>query len=115
MEGAVSMSDPAIVGLGARVHLFVQPQARERFRGLFEEVLECSVVERDFGMEYPVMLVSFGDGSSFSVEFTTLAPENDTRPAMTDERAFRGAWIEFRTRNLSGCHERLRQAGIPEF
>jgi hypothetical protein len=104
-----------IVGLGARVHLFVAPAARRRFRRLFEEVLGCLVVERDFGFEHPVMLVRFGDGSAFSVEFTVLAPADVAASDVDDEHAFRGAWIEFRTRNLSACQRRLREAGVPEF
>src|SRR5690349_47365 len=72
-----------IVGLGARVHLFVQPDARQRFRWLFEEVLGCSVAERDFGLEHPIMLVRFANGSAFSVEFTELAPA-DVRPPELD-------------------------------
>ena len=104
-----------IVGLGARVHLFVQPDARQRFRSLFEDVLGCSVVERDFGLEHPIMLVRLADGSAFSVEFTELAPA-DVRPSeLDDERAFRGAWIEFRTRNVAEGQDRLRKAGVPEF
>jgi hypothetical protein len=104
---------PKIVGLGARVHLFVRPELRERFRWLFEEILECSVVDRDFGLEHPIMLISLPDGSAFSAEFTDLAPADI--PEVDDEHAFRGAWIEFRTRDLAGCQERLRRAGIPEF
>jgi len=104
-----------IVGLGARVHLFVQPDARQRFRWLFEEVLECSVAERDFGLEHPIMLVRFANGSAFSVEFTELAPADVRPPELDDEHAFRGAWIEFRTRNVAEGHDRLRKAGVPEF
>jgi hypothetical protein len=108
-------SEVGIVGLGARVHLFVQPHARQRFRWLFEEVLGCSVVERDFGLEYPIMLVRLADGSAFSVEFTELAPADVPSPDLDDEHAFRGAWIEFRARNVAECQERLRQAGVAEF
>ncbi len=109
------MTPPEIVGLGARVHLFVRPELRERFRWLFEEVLECSVIERDFGLEHPMLLVTLADGSAFSAEFTDLAPRDVPASEMDDEHAFRGAWIEFRTANLAECHERLRLAGIPEF
>ena len=111
------MDDPAsrIVGLGARVHLFVHPDARTRFRTLFEEVLGCSVIERDFGLQHPILLVSFGDGSRFSVEFTELAPTAGPPAELDDEHAFRGAWIEFRTTDLAGYQDRLRRAGVPEF
>ena len=109
------MSSPEIVGLGARVHLFVKPHHREAFRKLFEEVLECSVVERDFGLEHPIMLVRLADGSAFSAEFSELAPADHPAAAVDDGNAFRGAWIEFRTKNLAGCQERLRQAGLREF
>ncbi len=108
-------SKNGVVGLGARVHLFVHPDARARFRRLFEEVLECSVLERDFGFEHPILLVRFGDGSAFSVEFTELAPKEVPPGEVDDRHAFRGAWIEFRTTDLAGYQERLREAGIPEF
>jgi hypothetical protein len=111
----MEIHEPEIVGLGARVHLFVQPRERQRFRSLFEEVLGCSVVELDFGLEYPILLVRFADGSAFSVEFTELAPAVVPPGDVDDERAFRGAWIEFRTGNLTECLTRLRQAGVPEF
>jgi hypothetical protein len=109
------VTDPAIVGLGARVHLFVRPEFRGRFRWLFDELLQCPVVEREFGLEHPVMLVSLPDGSAFSVEFTSLAPAATPAAELDDEHAFRGAWIEFRSRDADGCLQRLRQAGIPEF
>jgi hypothetical protein len=104
-----------IVELGARVHLFVQPSARERFTSLFQDVLGCDVSERDFGLEHPILLVAFGNGSRFSVEFTELAPAEFAGDAVDDEHAFRGAWIEFRTADLDGYQQKLRDAGILEF
>jgi hypothetical protein len=112
------MTEPSIVGLGARVHLFVRPDAREAFTSLFRDVLGCTVVERDFGLEHPILLVPFEDGSAFSVEFTDLAPGQPVseQPAHADdERAFRGAWIEFRTRELERQQASLREAHVPEF
>jgi hypothetical protein len=105
---------PMLISLGARVHLFVRPSAREAFTALFRDVLRCHVVERDFGLPHPILLVSFEDGS-FSVEFTELAPEDAPRAALDDEHAFRGAWIEFRTRDVAGTHSALRAAGVPDF
>lgn len=107
--------EPRIVGLGARVHLFVHPDARQRFQQLFEEVLDCPVIERDFGLEHPILLVRFDDGSAFSVEFTEIAPREVPAAEVSDERASRGAWIEFRTTDVAGYQQRLREAGIPEF
>jgi hypothetical protein len=104
-----------ITGLGARVHLFVRPEFREDFTVLFHDVLGCEVAERGFGLSYPILLVSFGDGSAFSVEFSELAPEDPGGPVLDDERAFRGAWIEFRTTDVPGFQRRLRDAGIREF
>ena len=101
--------EATIVGLGARVHLFVQPQTRDAFTSLFRDVLGCEVAELDFGMPQPILLVSFGDGSAFSVEFTELAPEPD------GEEALRGAWLEFRTTDVEGYQQKLRDAGIVEF
>ena len=77
----------------------MQPHAREAFIRLFRDVLGCNVLERDFGLEYPILLVRFGDGSAFSVEFTELAPEECTGDPLDDEHAFRGASTEFRTTN----------------
>ncbi len=102
-----------IVGLGARVHLFVRPEHREAFTALFRDTLGCETAEREFGLQYPILLVSFEDGSRFSVEFSHLAPPDP--PALDDTTAFRGAWIEFRTTDLQGYQERLRRARVREF
>jgi pimeloyl-ACP methyl ester carboxylesterase len=104
-----------LTALGARVHLFVRPEARDRFTALFRDVLDCDVVELDFGLPNPILLVAFSDGSAFSVEFTDLAPEDVTGDVVDDASALRGAWIEFRTADLAGYRRRLREAGIREF
>lgn len=102
-----------IVGLGARVHLFVRPEYRGRFTSLFRDVLRCHVRELDFALLYPIVLVSFPDGSAFSVEFDKAAPQE---PALVDDaQAFRGAWIEFHVRDVAEVQQELREAGIPEF
>ncbi|MFI5042269.1 MAG: VOC family protein [Acidimicrobiales bacterium] len=106
--------EPPLIGLGARVHLFVRPEQRAAFTALFRDVLGCAVRERDFGFEHPILLVRFEDGSAFSVEFTPLAPSTDGAGASDDDHAFRGAWIEFRTRELDRLQGALRSAGIPE-
>jgi hypothetical protein len=106
-----------IAGLGARVHLFVQPAAHDAFAALFGDVLGCAIKELDFGLAHPILLVRFPDGSSFSVEFTDLAPADAPAPGDTidDEHAAHGAWIEFRTAELDRLLAALRDAGIPEF
>jgi hypothetical protein len=104
-----------LAALGARVHLFVRPDARERFTALFRDVLGCSVVERDFGLSHPILPVPFPNGSAFSVEFTELAPEEHPGTTIDDDHAFRGAWIEFRTHDVDGHLKKLREAGIREF
>lgn len=111
------MNDPArhVVALGARLHLFITPERRAAFAALFRDVLGCPVVELDFGLDHPILLVSFPDGSAFSVESTPLAPDLEPEAAVTDETAPRGAWIEFRTTDVDGLQAALRAAGIPEF
>ncbi|PZR57079.1 MAG: hypothetical protein DLM50_06670 [Candidatus Meridianibacter frigidus] len=104
-----------IVGLGARVRIFVRPAFRQRFTALFRDVLGCKVIERDFGLTHPILFVPFPDGSGFSVEFSELAPGEYTANTIDDEHAFHGAWIEFRTADLPGCKQRLRDAGVAEF
>jgi hypothetical protein len=111
----VSASEPRVTALGARVHLFVRPEARERFISLFRDILCCETKDLDFDLPYPILLVSFSDGSAFSVEFSDLAPEQTIGGAIDDETAFRGAWIEFRTTDVAFYQQRLREAGIPEF
>jgi hypothetical protein len=106
---------PEIQGLAPRIHLFVQPAAREAFVTLFRDVLRCDVVERDFGLDHPIVLVSFKDGSAFSVEFTELAAFEVRRGPVDDEHASRGAWIEFRTSDVEGIQAALRSARVPEF
>lgn len=108
------MGNPAIVGLGARVHVFVRPEDRTSFTALFRDVLGCGVMEREFGMAHPILLVGFGDGSGFSVEFSELAPQPPAEP-IDDATASRGAWIELPTADPAGCQQRVREAGIPEF
>jgi catechol 2,3-dioxygenase-like lactoylglutathione lyase family enzyme len=110
----MSATHGSLVAMGARVHLFVQPGEREAFTGLFRDVLGCEVVERDFGLPYPILLVMFPDGS-FSVEFTELAPTAPRPGPIDDEAAFHGAWIEFRSTDLEGTLGALRSAGVPEF
>jgi hypothetical protein len=111
----MSESEPTVTALGARVHLFVRPEARERFISLFRDVLRCETKELDFGLPYPILLVSFSNGSAFSVEFSDLAPQQTTEDTVDDETAFRGAWIEFRTTDVPFYQRRLREAHIPEF
>jgi hypothetical protein len=111
----MSTTEHRVTALGARVHLFVRPEDRERFTALFREVLECDATELDFGLPYPILLVSFQDGSAFSVEFSDLAPADTSGGMVDDTTAFRGAWIEFRTTDVSGYQHKLREAGIPEF
>lgn len=102
-----------IEALGPRVHLFVRPALRERFTALFRDTLQCDVLERDFGMEHPILLVRFPDGSAFSVEFSDLAPEPSMQ--IDDTHALRGPWIEFRTRDVGGVHQRLDEAAVASF
>lgn len=111
----MSTTERRITALGARVHLFVRPEHRERFTSLFRDVLECDATELDFGLPYPILLVSFPDGSRFSVEFSDLAPEDNRSGLVSDSTAFRGAWIEFRTTDVPGYQQKLSEAGIPGF
>ncbi len=104
-----------IVALGARVHLFVRPPARDAFVTLFRDVLGCDLRELNFGLEYPIVFVSFDDGSGFSVEFSDLAPADVSDRPIDDETAFRGAWIEFRTAERDRLEAALRTAGVREF
>lgn len=103
-----------IEALGPRVHLFVHPSKREAFISLFRDTLTCQVLERDFGLKHPIVLVAFVNGSAFSVEFSELAP-SEPEPPLSDSRALRGAWIEFAARDVAAVHARLDAAGVPTF
>lgn len=106
-SGSDTASEPRVTALGARVHQFLQPEARERFISLFRDVLRCETKGLDFGLPYPILLVSFSDGSGFSVECSDLAPEQTSGDVIDDDTAFRLACIEFRRRTCpsisSGC------------
>src|SRR5256714_2770097 len=99
-----------LTALGPRVHMFVRPTYREKFTQLFRDVLGCDTRELNFGFSCPVLLVSFPDHSAFSVEFTDLAPEDVKGETIDDAHAFRGAWIEFRVRDVSAVQEKLGAA-----
>lgn len=103
-----------LAGFGARVHLFVRPETRQRFTALFSDTLGCDVQELDFGLPDPILLVKFPDGSAFSVEFSDLVAQQTDAP-IDFAHAFRGAWIEFRTGDVVAVHEALDRAGIPSF
>ena len=109
------MTAELIAGLGARVHLFVHPNQRTAFISLFGETLECKLLEHDFGMEFPILQISFPDASALSVEFSTLARDTGSVTAVIDADASRGAWVEFRTTDVSALQARLRRAQVPEF
>ena len=111
----MTSGEAQILRLGARVHLFARASAREAFQSLFRDVLNCNVAELDFGLAHPILLVQFGDGSAFSVEFSDLAPMVSPTEPIDDRHAFRGAWLEFRTPDVDAVHTALRQAGVPEF
>ena len=115
MVNAIGAPASSITSLGARVHLFAQPGVRDRLKSLFQDVLGCDVTERDFGLEHPILLVTFANGSAFSVEFTDLAPPEVTGDVLDDEHAFRGAWIEFRTNDVPGYQQKLHDSGVPQF
>lgn len=115
---SVTSSDtqrPLLTALGARVHMFLRPAYREKFTQLFRDVLKCDTKELNFGFSYPILLVSFPDHSAFSVEFTDLATEDAQGATIDDTRAFHGAWIEFRTGDVSAVQEKLRAAGVRSF
>jgi hypothetical protein len=83
-----------VSGLGARVHLFVHPNQRAAFTSMLPETLGCNVQERDFGLEFPIQVVSFPDASIFSVEFTTLAADTESVTMVTDDYASRAGCRE---------------------
>jgi len=111
------VTEPArgIVALGARLHLFVQPEDHDAFVALFRDILGCEIRELDFGLDHPILFVPFADGSGFSVEFSDLALAQATDRPLDDDNAVRGAWIEFRTAELDRLQAALRAARIPEF
>lgn len=92
-----------LTSLAPRVHLLVNPSERDRFIALFRDVLSCNVAEHDVGQLWPLLFVSFGEGSSFSAEFTENAPGTC------------GTWLEFRTNDVPAVQQKLRDAGVPEF
>ena len=97
------------------MHLFVRPAYREGFTHLVLDVLSCDTRELDVGLPYPILLVSFPDRSAFSVEFSDKALNDVPGSAIEEAQASHGAWIEFRTTDVSAVQEKLRAAGIRSF
>ena len=95
-----------MLALGSRFHMFAPPAQYEAMRTFCADVLGCKVVERDFGMEYPIMLILAAPGS-FSIEFKNDAPDPQA-PSY-------GAWIEFVVPDREAMQQRLRDAGTHEF
>ena len=64
------MTAPTIPLAASRYHIVVNTPPEP----LSFQCRGDDVVDRDFGLPYPVLLVTFPDQSSFSAEFSELAP-----------------------------------------
>lgn len=87
----MTVNEPLVTALGAPVHLLVLPEARARFISLFRGILQCVTKELAFGLTYSILLVSFSDGSAFSVKFSDRAAEEPTGETVEDETPRRSA------------------------
>jgi hypothetical protein len=97
-----------MVGLGDRVHMFAQPNARDAVILFFRDTLGCGepMTFAESGMTADIVAFVFANGASVSVEFTEEAPDGG--------EVSRGAWLELVTDEPLELEKRIREAGLPQ-
>ena len=96
----------AKVDLTSRVHMYARPTVRDELIRFFTEILGVPMIPTaDSGPNAPsVVAFSFGNGASLSVEFT--------EPALGDDDARRGAWLELAVDDPKEMMARVLGAGL---
>jgi len=95
-----------MLALSNSVHIYVRPDAKEKFLHFFTDILSLKAVESPdaTGSPEPIYGFRFSNGASLSVEFTG--------DALDDRQALRGAWLELRTDDAAGLQEKVLAAGL---
>lgn len=95
------------ISLSDRVHIFVRPDAMERLIAFFTSIvgLDAPIHVELPGRPLPILVFTFPNGASLSVEFTNDAP---------DEASLnRGAWLELVADDSSELERRIIQSRLP--
>lgn len=97
-----------MTGLGNRVHIFANPETRERVTWFFTTILGCEEAGDRDPVHLPpeIQLFRFPDGSAVSVEYA--------EDALTMRDARRGAYLEVRTDDPEGLRQQVIDAGLAE-
>lgn len=91
-----------MVSLSQRVHGYARPAARERLIAFFTRILGAKA---SWVLAEPIVVFRFLDNSSYSVEFTDSA--------LDEQQARLGAWLELRTDDAAGLERKVVAAGLP--
>lgn len=97
-----------MTGLGNRVHIFANPETRERVTWFFTTLLGCAEEGDRDPVHLPpeIQLFRFPDGSAVSVEYA--------EDALTMRDARRSAYLEVRTDDPEGLRQQVIDAGLAE-
>jgi hypothetical protein len=105
-----AMATAAETGLafGNRTHLFVRPEAKEKFIWCFTTVLGCGAPMSLSapGLAEPILAWRFPGGGSLSVEFT--------EDALDEGQARRGAWLEIWSGDPAALKKKVLDAGLEQ-
>jgi hypothetical protein len=96
-----------MIVLSNSIHLYVRPDAKEKFLEFFTSVLGLearAVPPYVKGSPEPMYSFAFSNGASLSVEFT--------EDALDDQQAQRGAWLELRTDDATGRQQKAQALGL---
>ena len=89
--------------LSSRVHTYARPAVKESLTEFFAQILEAEVIPLP---GTSMLAFRFADGSSYSVEFT--------EDALDEQQARRGAWLELQTDNPEALKKKVLEAGLPQ-
>ncbi len=94
-----------MTSLTSRVHIFAQPNTRTRLADFFTDVLGCQALSLEVpGSPYPILVFTFANGASLSVEFTRDAPD--------ERQVNRGAWLELAADDQERLKQKIGEAGL---
>ena len=95
-----------MLALSSSVHLYVRPDAKERFLEFFTSVLGLEAHESSdaVGSPEPIYAFAFSNDTWLSVEFT--------QDALSDQQAQRGAWLELISDDAKNLQQKVQAFGL---
>lgn len=95
-----------MLALNNSVHLYVRPDAKEKFMAFFTDILGLEALKSAdaVGTSEPIYAFRFSNGAVLSVEFT--------EDALDEQQARWGAWLELRTDDAESLQQKALAAGL---